>query len=47
MFLHMRAVQYAVENLPFHDPVLQNALFVDYKHRDAHRFKQVEFFVAR
>lgn len=43
----MRAVQYAIENLPFNDPVLQNAQFIDVMHRDAHRFEQVEFFVAR
>ena len=43
----MQAVQYAMENLPFNDPVLQNAQFVDFKHRDAHRFEQVEFCVAR
>ena len=38
---------YALDNLPLNDPVLQNSKFIDFMKKDTQDFLQVEYFVAR
>ena len=44
---YIEAADYALNNLPLNDPVLQNSKFVDFMKRDTQDFSQVEYFVAR
>ena len=44
---YVRALEYALENLPLKDDLLKNASFVSYKTRDDASFSQVEYFVDR
>ena len=44
---YIKAADYALNNLPLNDPVLQNSKFVDFMKRDTQDFSQVEYFVAR
>ena len=44
---YVRALEYALDNLPLKDDSLKNASFVSYKKRDDASFSQVEYFVDR
>ena len=44
---YITAVKYSLDNLPLNDPVLKNALFVDFAQREQAAFPQVEFFIHR
>ena len=44
---HVRALQYALDNLPVHDALLRNATFLDFRSREHITFSQVEYFVER
>ena len=41
------ASKYALDNLPLHDAVLENAQFVHFKSRESACISQVVFFVSR
>ena len=43
---YVRALEYALDNLPLKDDLLKNVSFVSYKKEDA-LFSQVEYFVDR
>ena len=42
-----RAMEYALQNLPLEDELLQNAAFVNFHIRECATFQQVEYFVER
>ena len=44
---YVRALEYALDNLPLKDDLLKNASFVSYKKREDASFSQVEYFVDR
>jgi hypothetical protein len=44
---YVRALEYALDNLPLKDDLLKNASFVSYKKREDTSFSQVEYFVHR
>lgn len=44
---YVRAMQYALENLPLRDPLLKNARFLNFESKSGATFSQVEYFVER
>jgi len=44
---YVRAMEYALENLPMIDVTLRNAAFVSFRSRESANFSQVEYFVQR
>lgn len=44
---YVRAMEYAIHNLPLKDDLLKNASFVNFKSRENAQFCQVEYFVER
>ena len=44
---YVRAMEYALENLPMNDEMLKNAAFVSFRSRESANFSQVEYFVER
>ena len=44
---YVRALEYALDNLPLKDNLLKNASFVSYKKKEDASFSQVEYFVDR
>ena len=44
---YVKAMEYAIANLPLKDNLLRNAKFVSFKSRESARFPQVEYFVQR
>ena len=41
------AVQYAIDNLPHGDEVLQNSRFLNYEKKEGSTFTQIEYFLSR
>ena len=44
---YVRAMEYALHNLPLKDELLRNASFTSFRSREDASFSQVEYFVAR
>ena len=44
---YSRAAEYALANLPLHDEVLQNAVFVNFAGRATATISQIEYFISR
>ena len=44
---YVRAMEYALENLPMNDEMLRNAAFVSFRSRESANVSQVEYFVER
>lgn len=44
---YVKAMEYALANLPLKDNLLRNAKFGSFKSRESARFSQVEYFIQR
>ncbi len=44
---YVRAMEYALNNLPLHDDLLRNAKFANFSSRESASFAQLEYFVER
>ena len=44
---YVRAMEYALDNLPLKDDLLRNAKFVHFQSRESATFSQVEYFVEK
>lgn len=44
---YSRAAEYALANLPLHDEILQNTVFVNFGSRTTATISQVEYFISR